>query len=176
MTNTAKIPHRFSQASFLRYAHIIAAAVDAYPSPIIVDPAPMKADSFKQPLRDAFTAKDRYGWTYARLNETKYTQIGREISIADGPNGMVYVGVYNSGKGHEKGAVVPFTPQTTEEYVVAPVALERLLSIIKIDGIRPIPPFVVAIDDPATIAKLNAAYPNIALMPDDKRPGFYYII
>lgn len=175
MTNTAKIPHRFSQASFLRYAHIIAAAVQAYPNPIIVDPTPMKSDSFKQPLRDAFTAKNRFGWPLKGVDDSRYHAVAPQIMVADSNNGMIYVGSHDYIRQTQAAGIVRFATEAANEFMVSKLYLPPLLAILSDDGIKPIPNFVVAIDV-ISVANLSKLYPNIALVPIDNRPGFYQII
>ncbi len=168
-------PKRFSQSSFDRYRHILAAALDAWPEAVPVDTAPLLASSFKQPCRDAITA---YVLGHAKCPEFAGRQV-QDIVVAEDSTGQVWVG--RNAASRAKATKVLFgigapTQSPTTEYKVAVEALDALCDILNCGFLSPTPAFVVQNPSPNYVAEMETKYPNVAILPCDGCSGKYQIL
>lgn len=170
---------RHNQRVFDRYSHVIEAAVNAWPSVIAVDPAPLLAASFKQPCRDAIASlvngKAKSGTLAMSHHILSKLVVGED-------NGTILVGSALAVRNRQAPKTIAFAapqgPQqaSTVEYVVHPDAVTVVANLLNSSMIRPTP--VLVTYNPSTVVQTKVATesPNVTLLACEDTPGKYQII
>ena len=166
-------PSRFRASAFERFAHVIGAALDDFPRAIRVDPSPLSAESYKQPLRDAIAAKQRYGYRSPSINEERFKAHADALVVVSDDQGMVYIGsrdVVRQREGRLVGQV-----QSSNEIVVAAVGIESVCLLLQRHALSPTPLFVVFDLDAPRIASIEARY-DVVIVPHETVPNKHFLV
>ena len=170
-------PNRFSETVFRRYAHVIGAALNAYPQAIKVDPWPIRADSYKQPLRDAMEAKSRYGYQHALINNDLFDNYFSLLVVSSDNANLVYIGPRNAvvRKGVIETGTIKGIKDNTAEIEVKIDYLAELCFLIRNKAFTPMPEFVVSIPSPDLATKCEELY-HVNLIEHPVVPLLYNIV
>jgi hypothetical protein len=84
---TQNIPAKYREERFQRVAHVWGAALNAYPNAIEVNPSPLSFFAYARLLRDARTAKDKYGWQHPAIRESLW-QHAASITVTEAESGI----------------------------------------------------------------------------------------
>lgn len=177
----ANIPLKYRQTTFDRFARVIGSALNAYPSAIKVDPAPLKVDSYCQPLRDAITAKQRFGYKNPAINEDLFKRHADDLVVAADDSGHVWVGPAESVKARKavaeygtiKASAAPVA--NDPEIVVDHIAVATICNLLKYHRLKPTPNFVVLDFDPQTIVDLESSY-DVVFVPHEKEKNKHSLV
>lgn len=86
------LPYRHRQSTFRLYEPYIVAAVEAAPTPLSINPAPLRPTTFAARLRDALQSYRKYGWettfTILDLDSADLTVRHTETYVVLGPKGQ----------------------------------------------------------------------------------------
>lgn len=170
------IPNRFRRHSFDRYAHIIGAALAAWPNGVKVDPAPLRVDSFVQPLRDAITAKQRYKYVHPSINDREFDLHAASLVVRSG-DGFVFVGSLDGTRVSKERKLVGtvITTAIGTEITVTPHHLETVCQLLHNDAFDPLPTFIVRGAHPTVVADMEARY-NVTFVVDENDASKYYLL
>lgn len=162
------VPLRYRRATFERYAHVIGAALRSFPQAVSVDPSPLTAESYAQPLRDSITAKKRFGYRHQLVDDALFTKHAEAISVRIKPDGTLEVGGTSPAKGHAISGTVRdagSTPATCDSLVDLK-ALDAVCLLLHERRLMPAPSFVVAGVDDQTVASFEERY-DVAFVPHE---------
>jgi hypothetical protein len=162
------IPQRFRETSFRYYEKYIAAAVNGFPKPVILDPRILckSIETLAARLRDALTSYERYQWQTSLFTPTVF-QAARAQGLTvrqDLDNGVVVIGSKETVKTAkvaplpESFADVPDTEtihthslliNTYDEFAhIALLASDRIL----------LHPLRLQVDNPSWVQKILTSY------------------
>lgn len=99
LTPTERLPYRLRESNFLGVAHILGAAVDAFPAIIIVNPNPLMPGTMTRRLREAIRAKLLQGYKHPTIDESKWKTIGQKLQVSPQPD-CVFIGSPEAIKAH----------------------------------------------------------------------------
>jgi hypothetical protein len=150
------IPSRFRQQHFDSLAHVWRDALAAYPSAVLVDPAPLAPDTFARKLREARYAKERFGWKHPFIDEAKWKELNEKIDVGFTDDGRIRLGVPKS----QEAALIGKT-ERFDEYLIKwnnETDLSNICAFFTWCVIHPKPFFVVQNLTTDLIVKLEAAH------------------
>lgn len=172
-----KLPNRFRESSFQRFAHVIGAALREYPGAIKVDPSPLAADSYKQPLRDAITSKAKWGWKSKAIDDDVFDAYHDKLVVISDAEGTVLIG---SREGLQKQAK-PYgyveSSARPDEVLVALADLEPVCLLLHRKALQPPPNFFIILSPttPSPIPDLESRY-DVVFAPHESVPNKYFLI
>jgi hypothetical protein len=169
------VPLRFRRAAFERYAHVIGAALRAYPSTITVDPSPLTAESYAQPLRDAIRAKQQHGYIHPDINEDLFRQHASNLVVRIGAGVITAGGTAGPNGKHVVVGRVREAAPAEQDTLVDPACLDPLCLMLTERRLTPPPSFVVAGLTPQQIESFEARY-DVAFVPHDTQAGMHRLV
>lgn len=178
------IPGKFKQHQFDQVAAHIGRALEAYPSAVTFDPAPLSVETFARKIREAIQAKKQYGWKNAAISEALWAEHANELVTAiinDDKLSTVIIGTSHAVKNRKTAPV----GQQVSAPVAAPVIqiatgisfaeLENFCNILHHKILFPAPIFTIKNLKPDIIESLENQY-DIAIIPLESDPDTFQII
>ena len=156
----SQIPPSYRQEAFNRVAAHWAAALNAYPSPVVINTGKMSFYHFARLLRNAREAKNRYSWTHPLIDENKWSSVASLITVTDSSDGVL-LGPKESKfppKGSTVGTLKPFASSDITCEWRSLEDLERLCFLLDQKLLTPVPAFIVSNLTPDIIESLEARY------------------
>ncbi len=136
----------------------------------------MQIDSFCQPLRDAITAKAKYGYKHPLVDEALFAQHHADLVVRAG-EGFVFVGTREATQARKAvnvGILAPNTPVEIE-VLVDPLFLESVCLQLHKLAFSPQPNFVVFNTPPEQITDLESRY-DVAFAPHENQPSKHSLV
>lgn len=165
------IPSRFKEKHFQELAHVIGAALKAYPGYITVDPKPLAVETYARRFREAVEAKHRYNYHHSAIDEALFKAHGRDLSTSMDEN-KIHIGSLDSLKSKGKLGV----PQVrTQAFEVDASKLDALCLLISSQAFHPLPCFVTTGITAERIAELENRY-EVGFVPFDDDPSKHQIV
>lgn len=166
------IPYRFRKNLFDGVAHLIGKVLVELPFPVEIQPEPLTAETMARRLREAVTAKQKYGWRHPRIDDELFALHADKLSFS--PQGDKVV-AGERGKLAGKPAVqlhgrVPtghlFTPENPRDLHTLLDLIDRRLFSPPLDIVTP------KVNNPE---ELETQY-EIGILPDETDPNLIRII
>lgn len=98
LTPMPQIPSRFRETQFQQVAEHLAAALNAFPMAVRIDPRPLSVDTFARKLREGIVAKKNYGWKFPVVDELLWAKHADDLVVSIEPTGTILFGSSTSVK------------------------------------------------------------------------------
>lgn len=174
LTTMPDIPSRYRKHLFDGVAHIIGAALKAWPDAITVNPSPLSIETYARRLREAVVAKEKYGHKNPEVDEHLFSKHGPQL-VASISTGELYFGSPEGVKNKATAVGVNTTKPKVTEHQVNKLFLEEVCLLLHKRVFNPAPTFFVEDLDPATAAELENKF-DIAFVPYESAPNRFCII
>jgi hypothetical protein len=175
------VPHRFSEASFTRFAPYISLAIKEHPGCIIIDPSTtqLSVETFACRFRDAITAWGMYGYTNHHLPDRNQQSLAASL-VTSIHQGKVLIGTRDAIRRETQAKPSDATIQTPEhenEILVFknPIFLRMLCDMLAQRAFDPVPKFIVHGLDASEVEALNRDY-DVMIVEDGTEKGKFYIL
>ncbi len=177
------IPPRYKRCLFEGVAHVIGAALKAYPKAIEVDPGSLSIETFSRRIREAITAKELYGYIHPSIDDALFVKYHEELSTRPDYRKtppVILVGTRAALRDRtvaEQGKVK--NPQEagpeTNVLITNLDNLDRICRLMHDRAFHPVPNFVVSGLTPTQIDDFEARY-DIAFAEVEGQPGKHCIL
>lgn len=186
MGTTHTIPAKYREHNFTSVAHIIGAALKAFPNVIRVNVAPLAPETAARKIREALIAKGTYGYLHALVDEALFAQhaLNLSVSIQD------YQGKTIIALGSKQALNTPQVTAIVNDFLDTSVKttnpelvfsssqtddLEKLCWLLSNNCLRPRPVITVMHLTPAIIESFEQRY-DVGFVPVEGQLGTWHII
>lgn len=170
------LPSRFRESQFLRYAPFIGAALREFPNAITIDPAPLSVETFSARLRDAITAKSRFGYKSSLVDEALFTRHSTALVVSMRDSNVVIGDSASVKTQRAMTAVISPTSSAVPSVVIGNRdGLERVCWLLHARALNNPPSFAIDGLSDDEVADLEQRY-DVSITPDPNTNGRHLII
>lgn len=172
------IPARFKRTQFEGVAHVLGAALSAYPDAIEVDPSPLSVETYARRIREAKQAKMLYHYKHPLIDDNLFAQRADEIetSMLDG---KLMIGPKSAIKKAKPVGRIRLTELRDDEEIIIDHkewdTVERLCRLIHDRVFSPMPNFIIFNLSADQVADLEKRY-DVAIAPFEDNPQKFQLI